>query len=180
MLMKSWVMSRFDVLLHAAATLQNLLAASFGHSVAGSWKIDRESYFLMIFSNRFGPRCKATVEIPNLDLIPLWSLDISLWYKLLRQRSRYKGDPKTYQECNISPPPLHDQHILMLNITTPVFLGRSRGWQTSKELQFGFRPWKHLWGSRHHQHWLPVGGIQIFLITIDLTIYFYFPWVSDY
>lgn len=104
--MKSWVMSRFDVLLHAAATLQNLLAGFFGHSVAGSWKIDRESYFLMIFSNRFSPRCKVTVEIPNLDLIPLWSLDISLWYKLLRQRSRYKGDPKTYQECNISPPAL--------------------------------------------------------------------------
>lgn len=104
--MESWEMSRFGVLLHGAATLQNLLPGWFDNSVAGSWKIDGESYFIMILSNRFSPRYKVTVEIPNLDPIPLWSLDISLRYKLLRERSRYRGDPKIYQECNISPPAL--------------------------------------------------------------------------
>lgn len=137
-------MSRLGVLLCGAATLQN----SPGWLVwpLSGWKLrDRESHSLMILSNRFSPRCQVTVEIPHLYLIPLCSSDRSLRFKLLRQRSRYEGEPKTYQGCNISAPAFPDQHILMLNTTTSGFPGQEQGLaQLQGAPVWEFRPWEHL------------------------------------
>lgn len=72
--------------------------------LVGGTHLEVELYSLMILPNGLSPRCEMTVEIPNLYLSLLRSLDISLRYKLLSHRFRYKTDTKilAYQDWNIS------------------------------------------------------------------------------
>lgn len=101
-------------------------------AMACIWKLkDRESYSLMILPKRLSPRCKMTVEIPNLYLSLLRSLDISLRYKLLSCRFRYKIPRYLLIKNGIflhvpRKRPSNDQQILMPKITTYVFQDRTR------------------------------------------------------